>query len=405
MEDKAMRKRKIDDIFKEGLENPDMPFNENHWVELEERLNERNSRSRHLLSNWWKWGAAAAIIAVLFLLGREFVAPVSENKASENLTESRVNQHKPEHNQVNEDPAAPFKNKDTIAVSRKQAAENTQPAINLAENNIGTKIKPAPDQDISAFYSGNHSAKLKELDMVGLSKTGISEESLKMLNVVLSIPGNSLLENRTSADSVGHSAESIALPGATKRGVLSILVAPDLTSVKGSGKNSLSANAGLIYTHPVYNKISVSTGLIYSRKNYSSAYSFYKPEKALPPGYYPTNVAAVCDILSIPVLVNLELVRTKNKTITLSAGASSYFMLRENYTFSYSDQEDRVYEIRNQNKHYLGVADLAITFQQRISDKLSIGVRPFYQIPLTGIGYGRTSLQSKGLALTFGVGL
>ncbi|MNN90076.1 hypothetical protein D3C81_2079760 [compost metagenome] len=40
-----------------------------------------------------------------------------------------------------------------------------------------------------------------------------------------------------------------------------------------------------------------------------------------------------------------------------------------------------------------------------MSDKINVGIKPFLKMPLTGIGYGRVDLESKGIALMVGVTL
>lgn len=93
---------------------------------------------------------------------------------------------------------------------------------------------------------------------------------------------------------------------------------------------------------------------------------------------------------------------------------SSYFMLRERYNFEYTGNGDYYssynqpygsYEVKGENKHIMGIADFSISAEKKISDKINIGIRPFLKVPLTGIGYGRTKLESKGLAVTLGLDL
>jgi len=82
-------------------------------------------------------------------------------------------------------------------------------------------------------------------------------------------------------------------------------------------------------------------------------------------------------------------------------------MLKEKYNYSYDGnyQGPQAYEVRNQNQHYLGVANVGLEFQHKINEKLSISAKPFMKLPLTGIGYGNSRLSSTGVAVSVNMNL
>ncbi|MNL67379.1 hypothetical protein D3C87_1919530 [compost metagenome] len=91
------------------------------------------------------------------------------------------------------------------------------------------------------------------------------------------------------------------------------------------------------------------------------------------------------------------------KSIDINAGVSSYFMLKEDYTYRYtagSGIDDRLQEYRNKNQHYFGVADLSATYYVKLrKERLRLGLEPYIKIPLTGVGEGKVNLKSSGLSL------
>lgn len=121
-------------------------------------------------------------------------------------------------------------------------------------------------------------------------------------------------------------------------------------------------------------------------------------------------VNAECDVIDIPLTANYTVLKIKIK-FNVSAGLSSYFMLKEKYTFEYGgsgnseNKRSAVYEISGENQHIFGVADFSISLEKKVSDKINVGIKPFLKMPLTGIGYGRVDLESKGIALMVGVTL
>ncbi|MNL09388.1 hypothetical protein D3C87_1301480 [compost metagenome] len=125
----------------------------------------------------------------------------------------------------------------------------------------------------------------------------------------------------------------------------------------------------------------------------------------------PSMVNAECDVIDIPLTANYTVLKNKKIKFNVSAGLSSYFMLKEKYTFEYGgsgnseNKRSAVYEISGENQHIFGVADFSISLEKKVSDKINVGIKPFLKMPLTGIGYGRVDLESKGIALMVGVTL
>ncbi len=158
--------------------------------------------------------------------------------------------------------------------------------------------------------------------------------------------------------------------------------------------------------------LNVSVGATYAKKNYKSAYKFYTPSNPPELTQLPSNVSAVCDVIDVPLTASYTVLKSKKVKFNVSAGLSSYFMLKEKYTFDYAgggsydgNQKSAVYEVSGENQHIFGVADFSISIEKKVNDKINVGVKPFVKLPLTGIGYGNVDLESKGVAFTLGVSL
>ncbi|MGY4538489.1 hypothetical protein ACVW0P_002909 [Mucilaginibacter sp. UYNi724] len=181
---------------------------------------------------------------------------------------------------------------------------------------------------------------------------------------------------------------------------LSLVASPDVNSAKGLSNTRVGSNAGLLLTMGVSRKWSITTGAIYSDKpymtdfaNYATAYQF---------NANPISVTASCMVLDIPINLGYQLFSNGRNKFSLGTGLSSYFMLRENYTYNYAGGTPTgptSYNIRNKNKHIMGILNLNATYQREISSKFGVGVQPYFKIPLTRIGYGQVNLKSAGVAV------
>ncbi|PAW93251.1 hypothetical protein CKK33_06955 [Mucilaginibacter sp. MD40] len=180
---------------------------------------------------------------------------------------------------------------------------------------------------------------------------------------------------------------------------VSVLASPDVNGVGGFNNTRVGTNAGLLFTLNMA-KWSISTGAIYADKPYTSSFSQYTSSYQFSSN--PTQVTASCTVLDIPLNVGYLVYHKNRDKFSIGTGLSSYFMLRENYTFTYapnSVQGPASYSISNQNRHLFGVLNLNATYQRALSPRFGIGVQPYLKLPLTGIGYGQVNLRSAGVAV------
>lgn len=388
-----MENHDIDKIFKEGLEkSPKNQYQEEHWAILENKLNQNNSKNRKLLISWFSAVAGiAAIITILMVWNKnrpfENPKPTTAKVRTGKIEIDSVFTNKLDLKNQQKILDATSLNKEVITFFPKQ--------IRLQGRSIETK---GPSDLTNENLTVDSLQNANEILLVGIKDT-LSINHLKdtTLKIVESFPRENLRKLEEETLNVKSN----------NKGNFTVLAALDMTEVRGAEQSKLSQNIGLLYTQPLTKSISVSTGAIYSKKNYDSPYSFYNPKNPYKGSHEPTNVSAVCDVISVPILLNYQIYTNKNIAISLSSGVSSYFMLKERYNFIYDGEGYKpytsTYTLKGKNQHYFGVADFSINFDRKINNKFTIGLRPFVQIPLTGIGFGRTNLQSKGLAISFGI--
>ncbi len=412
-------KNKIDEIFREGLDEANFDFNESHWEEMESRLNnDRKKRKSTLYFLTALSMAAAAVLALFFIWNKD--VPV-ESKKMDNSGQSAA--IKKSEQQVGDT----IIQHDLSRITPQGKTENIKSGLKEdIDFSLGEKTggELAQNNTIAALPETNHGI-LRRIE----TKTDFTVPKMKFKVGQLSRFNLSVDPVETTGDRLAalYNQKQVEESSVPKResSVLTLLAGPDLTSVKGSGKSSVSQNVGLAYSYPLIKGLSVSVGAIYAKKNYKSAYSFYSPSNPPQLTQLPSQVTAVCDVIDVPLTANYTVLKSKKVKFNVSAGLSSYFMLKEKYTFdyegeasygskkgavygaksSYDDKKSVSYEVNGENQHIFGVADFSISVEKKISNKINIGIKPFVKIPLTGIGYGNVDLQSKGVAFTLGLSL
>lgn len=384
----------IDKLFKDGLENPDLPFNDLDWDNLEERLHP--TPKRRVVPLMWLTAVAgiAAMLLVVFLL----IKPKSDQTRNKPLVKRETNKKSDK----------PLNGKDNlINKPADETTSNENGGINLlAENNNQNNAENAQK---GAEIGFSHEISPKSVEM------GASNAVNYLANVIYN-PEISAETKPVEFEKQNLTIEPVKgkIPGIKdpvfkkkSRFVLSILAAPDLTSVQKSGQSSLSGGFGIEATVILTKKISVTTGASYAKKIYDSDFSLYKPNTDYVFGIKPTNIHANCDVIDIPINLNYKVFNGRRNSISVSTGLSSYLMLKEKYSYSYNGayQGPADFEVRNENQHYLGIANVGVEFQHKINNNLSISAKPFMKIPLTDIGYGNSRLSSTGVAVSVNMNL
>ena len=382
----------IDKLFKDGLENPDLPFNDLDWDNLEERLHPIPKRRIVPLI----WLTAVAGIAAMLLLVFLLVKPKADRTVNKPLVKRETNKKSDK----------PLNGKDNlINKPADETTSNENGGISLlAENN-----NKAENAEKGAEIGFTNQISTKSVDM------GTSNAINYLANVIYN-PEISAETKPVEFEKQNLTIEPVKgkIPGIKdpifkkkSRFVLSILAAPDLTSVQKSGQSSLSGGFGIEATVILTKKLSVTTGASYAKKIYDSDFNLYNPNTDYVFSIKPTNIHANCDVIDIPINLNYKVFNGRRNSISVSTGLSSYLMLKEKYSYSYNGayQGPENFEVRNENQHYLGVANVGVEFQHKINNNLSISAKPFMKIPLTDIGYGNSKLSSTGVAVSVNMNL
>nr|WP_315417833.1 hypothetical protein [uncultured Pedobacter sp.] len=386
----------IDKLFKDGLENPDLPFNDLDWDNLEERLHPTPKRRVVPLI----WLTAVAGIAAMLLLVFLLVKPKADQSENKPLVKTK--------RETNKKSDKPLNDKDNlINKPADETTSNENGGISLlAGNNNKNKAR---NSQKGAEIGFTNQISMKSVEM------GSSNAINYLANVIYNpeISAETKLvefeKQNLTIEPVKGKIPRIKDPIFKKKSrfVLSILAAPDLTSVQKSGQSSLSGGFGIEATVILTKKLSVTTGASYAKKIYDSNFSLYKPNTDYVFGIKPTNIHANCDVIDIPINLNYKVFNGRRNSISVSTGLSSYLMLKEKYSYSYNGayQGPADFEVRNQNQHYLGIANVGVEFQHKINNNLSISAKPFMKIPLTDIGYGNSRLSSTGVAVSVNMNL
>jgi hypothetical protein len=398
----------IDKLFKDGLHDPEIPFNELDWTKMEQKLDAQGKKRAIPFWLFATSGIAAALVVGLFwffagsdknikepkkveIADSKSLKPANNNSVVTGTDTGSVVKATPEtiersvESPVKSTVGSPVKNIDNNYVKAPRAVDYNQEPVSTPDTTI---IKEQKKEELIAEVVA---PKTEDKQPVVMPDSSLKDKPADKKTEVLA---------QTNKPAITTSFSD------RKKLTLSIMAAPDISNAKLNVDTKISSNIGVLATYALTNKISVTTGAVYSRKLYNyggigSAGTAYMKNA--------WQVDADCIVLDVPLNVNYTFLKRRNYSIGVNSGLSSYFMLNEKYKYitgpQGGPQKLSELEIKNQNQHIFGVANLSLSFERRITNTLSFGVQPFVKLPLTGIGNGNARLKSTGVAFSLNLGL
>lgn len=388
---------KIDELFRKSLEEEDIQFDEAHWRDMKKKLEQEGERRREIIL-WTSLGGIAAMIVMS--MGLWFTQSVT-------LKPELISKNKPELKIENADKTAV--NKEILpaaAVTDKGYASKA--GFSKSQYDLSFSKKSIQQEYIAPLF------KSSETTIAGNSseKTGLDTP------VESAVPEPAAINNEQENVVTLQPAKPDNTSGVTDlqdRGfrpsiILSVNASPDLTAVNSFSGTKRGLGGGLLATVIISPKLGITTGLLLAKKVYQTNFSNYKPVTSYVFPVAPSIVDANCRVLDIPLNLNYTAWSRGGNKITFSAGASSYFMIEEKYNFEYSYKKPGMkypshYEVRNQNRHLMGVGNIAVSYEKKLNKNSGIAIQPFVKLPLTDIGFGNVKLMSAGVSANLNINL
>ncbi|MGY3090593.1 hypothetical protein ACVWYF_003654 [Hymenobacter sp. UYAg731] len=196
----------------------------------------------------------------------------------------------------------------------------------------------------------------------------------------------------------------VATPAHEPRFYVALVGAPDVSTVKFASIEKPMANVGLVLEYRLSRRLRVNTGLLRATKQYVARradYDFgaYAPNIV---HRYFDDVDGSCTVLDVPLNLRYDLLTRPRYRLYGSAGLSSFFMQREQYSYAYTENYRAGYwqgDFVNANRHYLSILNLAAGYERTLSAHWSLQAEPYLKLPLAGVGAGKIQLTSAGVFL------
>lgn len=247
-------KENIDELFRKSLNEQDIPFEEMHWLAMEQKLDQKLNKRKAVV--WWTlMSGVAALLLIVFawwnLRIEDNPAPLKSTKINKNRNET-----------IEAPPALEEKPGNNLPSSDDKVNQEMALLSYTSQKRIKAIIKPSEEE--SNIFEIN--PRLKTLSIP--SDLNLAEHietrnipNQESFNIEENLPANQPLINIPVKP---EDKAPLTKPKFRTGLTLSFTAAPDLNAVNTFKRNSLGANAGILATVSVSPKLSFTTGLVYA---------------------------------------------------------------------------------------------------------------------------------------------
>ncbi|SHN32420.1 hypothetical protein SAMN04488057_12043 [Cyclobacterium lianum] len=371
-----MSDKELDDFFKELSSRPDIPFVPEDWVKMEKIL-DQNTAPKPV--NGYKW----IFFGLLMLLGITITVWLGdayrqspEGHVSRAIADGSLLTHLDPVKNIDINIKKP---ESILGPNRGTRDESVTPKSNIVSV-VGTAYP-----DITMANPKTQRPIIGDLIRVPDKKS----EGFEKFNRIKSKSPKRIIQTSEFTPIKGGAPDNL------KNNIaLALQVSPDLSAVKYTNFPPFGRSMGMSLEYFLSGRWSISGGALHSKKSYQQGPGYWEGYSA------HESLRGICWILEVPVNFRYYPIMGANDKWFVSTGLSSYFMIKENYTLTYSNDGGYPYskdlKITGNNQHVFGIWNISFGYERRLSRKLAVQVEPYYRLPLEGIGEGRLDLKSLG---------
>ncbi|TFF38202.1 hypothetical protein [Mucilaginibacter psychrotolerans] len=413
---------KIDNLFKKRLEDPagNLAYNEDDWDAMEQILDK--GKKRPFIVYWLPVVSGIAAMLLLFL-GWWFFKPtqttvkkddtVAVKPAVKGTDTTRINKTQavtvsPQNSVAVNGTSAPASNtgKDTnypLYQSKHRApTRKAGAAVNTGERilaNFGVKTQPQPQQNTLPAAGQKDTVPALRTDMVAVQRDTTPPTRLDAAKADDKQP---VIAGNTPAQTPDKPKVKVkSLSQGRPQFAISVLASSDINGVNSFQQSKVGSNFGAMLSVSV-KKWTFTTGAMYAIKPYATSFANYTTAYKFKSD--PTIVTADCRMLDVPLNIGYQVYQNRKNKFSLGTGVSSYFMLHENYKYTYSStyaNGPTSYTVANPKNYLLSVINVNATFERQINSKFSLSVQPYMKLPIKAVGYSQVNLHTAGVAVGF----
>ncbi len=410
-------KDNLENFFKRKAQNPDIEFVEEDWKQLEAQL---DNEMPVLPIPWWNslrklW--PVLIIALISIIGWYLYDPNDNPNLSESQVASDQLKGDPSQNTNNitfeaEDPknmidakefsssAIEIKNEESDQTGEKVFL-NSEVPNEINRDNVKENI-PSENQ----FTEENKN----QISGYVVSENG--DEALRLsdassLHFLQPIPPDFLISPVLFPSPNTTENKELEKKKSAKKSsfIIGIGYSPDFSTVGLDNYVAPGSRWKLYLEYNFKGIIGLSSGVEWVNNKYEA----YGDEYHAPQRYWYNGIVAdeaygECIMIDIPLNLRVQAFSKGRHQFFVSGGASTYFLMKEDYFFSYEQNDPSLPDHWGTDKmsvYPFGIINLSIGYEYLFKSRGSVQLEPYIKIPTKGIGWGNVDLYTIGAYISY----
>jgi hypothetical protein len=435
-------KRDIDKIFTEGFSEEQFPYNPASWDAMSDMLDHDDKRQRRWL--WLRWSLLLLVTigaGIVYMTNRPMDSGEQEASVEVSTEAARLvtTDQDASTRAVNtdQDPAASISTdedqndqgqdsaSEMVAGAAQSAttADDTQLLAQAAANGAedGAEQVKATITDVDNTRGATQTRSIVDVATTMEQSTAVDKQDPAVVNrdqdqyatedlaVVLDIgqlplPIGAETTMTYDLDMPLYASTPDMVPVVRpRRWEVELTLGAELSVLDRQSDPKLGNRGGVRLGYYLSQRWSVHAGLIYSNKIFAGSGDAFQ-DRSIFTDAAPEKMEGKSAFVEIPVSVRYHWSANRRARQFVEVGFTNFNHRSEWYGFEYSPEDEspnlmREIPSRSVNKMALGAARIAYGIDIAFGGSTSLGVVPYVQVPLKGIGAGNVSIYNTGLEL------
>ena len=400
----------IEKFFRAGARRPDIGFNEDDWLALKARLDAKAARSARIRRKRIAFFSVCFIVMFTTFLGFWHNYKNIDDRPKQYSTTESASEGK-----ASKDTGAKSKSDETAPKPQQAPASAIVPegdsVIPIKETESEKKHLTNRGSTIGITASLAQKKSLEEtpryLSILSEDKA-LSHDFLKGNTITevdeKNIPDPKSIQNQNDKDSSAAPLTPDKERYLRPHFSLMFFAAPEFSFSNRVRVTSPGSDFGMTLYFHFNETMSFSAGLIASKKKYVSSGSEYEIRegywKANTNGIVPEKIIGSCNIVEIPLMLQLKLLGTGKNHFFIASGTSSYLMLNESYNYKFDQPNPGAkdgWASEKNSTFAFSTINLSMSYERSISNSITIGIEPYAKFPVKKIGWPNLELFSSGI--------
>lgn len=391
----------LESFFKKKTGNPDIEFHEADWNKLKAQLD----KEMPVLNPFWiflKKISPVIILTLLAFFGWKYITnpdDIMDEKAEHEVYIEQTSPPKKtelENNNNIEDTAKSSERIAVDATAKLQSSDSNKQS--LSNRNFTSSILT---QEPSENDSKN----------IGYVVSGNGDEAFRLreastLHFLLPIAPGSLISSMIPEQLCTTEIKEIEKTQDSKSSfIFGIGYSPDFSTVGLDNFISPGSRIKLYLEYNFKNTIALSSGLEWVNNKYEAyGYEYHAPERYWRNGISADEAYGECVMLDIPLNIRYQVITRGKHQFFVSAGASTYLLLKEDYFFSYETEDPELphhWGTEKMTVYPFGIINASLGYEYKFPSRGSLQFEPYIKIPTGGVGWGNVDLYTIGAYISY----